>query len=321
MRFVATLVLMLLAAPAFARVPVRVSTEVRPDTVLVGQTVTLRWRAWLPDKSILTFPARPADDSTTHWRRWETSTLKATASGLREHRLTAELQSFALGPVAVSGAPFRFRVPGERVREGRFPMALFVVGMTVPLDGPEPPLRDMKELVPAPWWARVPWLWIGLGIALALLLSWLWRRLRKRVRPAATPREVALDPPAVEAKKRLAALVARRLPEQGKTLEHGTELADLLRRFVERRFETPRPGYTTSELVRHLRARGDGAPDDVAAFQAILEACDLTKFARRPYDAVRAHEAEDVAARLIEHWAPPPAAVAPAPVAKAGGAR
>jgi hypothetical protein len=312
---------MLLAAPALARVPVRVSTEVRPDTVLVGQTVTLRWRAWLPDRSILTFPARPADDSTTHWRRWETATLQATKSGLREHRLTAELQSFALGPVAVPGAPFRFRVPGEAVREGRFPTSVFVVGMTVPPDGAEPPLRDMKALVPPPWWALVPWLWIGVGLALALLLFWLWRRFRKRAPRVAAAPPAELDPPALEAKKRLAALVARRLPEQGKTLEHGTELADLLRRFVERRFETPRPGYTTSELVRHLRARGDVAPDHVTAFQAILEAVDLTKFARRPYDATRAHEAEEVAGRLIDHWTSPVAATEPAPAAKAGGAR
>jgi hypothetical protein len=86
-------------------------------------------------------------------------------------------------------------------------------------------------------------------------------------------------------------------------LEHGTELADLLRRFVERQFESPRPGYTTRELVRHLAARGDVAPDDVAALKGILEACDLTKFARRPYDLARAKTAESTAAALIYRWA------------------
>ena len=85
-----------LAARAEARVPVRVSSEVRPDTVLVGQTITLRWRAFLPDRSQLNFPARPADDSTAHWGAWEVSTLPAGKAGLREHRLTARLQSFAL---------------------------------------------------------------------------------------------------------------------------------------------------------------------------------------------------------------------------------
>jgi len=318
------LVLLLLLVPALAqaRVPARVETMVQPDTVLIGQTVRLRWRAFLPDKSIVNFPARPADDSTSHWRAWRTSTLSPNSRGIREHRLEAELQSFALGPVAVPGAPFRFRVPGEGVREGRFPTAEFFVGMTVPLDGPEPPLRDMKKLVQPPWWTLVPWAWIGAGLALALLLWWLvrrWLRARKKRPLAAGPAEV-LDAPEVEARRRLAALVARRLPEQGKTLEHGTELADLLRRFVERRFESPRPGYTTGELVRHLLARGDVLPEDVDALRGILEACDLTKFARRPYDAQRAHAAEATALQLIERWAPVAVPAAPARAA-GGGAR
>jgi hypothetical protein len=313
--------LLLVPAVAQARVPVRVETMVQPDTVLIGQTVRLRWRAFLPDKSIVNFPARPADDSTSHWRTWRTSTLSPNSRGVREHRLDAELQSFALGPVAVPGAPFRFRIPGEEVREGRFPTAEFVVGSTVPLDGPEPPLRDMKRLVQPPWWALVPWAWIGAGLALALLLWWLvrrWLRARRKRPHAAGPAEV-LDAPDVEARRRLEALVARRLPEQGRTLEHGTELADLLRRFVERRFESPRPGDTSGELVRHLLARGDAEPDDVDALRAILEACDLTKFARRPYDVPRAHQAEATAAQLIERWTPVAAAV-PARAA-AGGAR
>jgi hypothetical protein len=292
---------------AAAAVPVRVSSEAMPDTVLIGQRVTLRWRMWLPQGSQVNFPARPADDSTSHWRSWQTATLEAAKGGLREHRLTAELQSFALGAVSVPGPPVRFRIPGEEVREGRFPTTGFFVGSTVPRTGPEPPLRDMKALVPPPWWALVPWIWVAIGLAVLALLVWLylrWRAARRRG-PAEVAAVGAWESPEVEARRRLAALIARGLPEQGRTLEHGTELADILRRFVERRFETPRPGYTTTELVRHLLARGDVVPGDVALLQAILEACDLTKFARRPYDAARAHEAETIAGMLIDIWSRP----------------
>jgi len=312
------------AAPAAARVPVRVSTEVRPDTVLVGQSITLRWRTFLPKGSMLNVPAKPADDSTAHWSSWQTTTVPGEKGGLQEHRLTARLQSFALGPVAVPGPAIRFRVPGEEVREGRFPTTSFVVGPTVPTAGPEPPLRNMKALVAPPWWALVPWLWIALGLVVVALGIWLFRRwqaARRRVRPIAAAAEV-LEAPEIEARKRLVALVARQLPEVGRTLEHGTELADILRRYVERRFETPRPGYTTGELVRHLGVRGGVAPGDVAILKGILEACDLTKFARRPYDVTRAHEAEQAASRLIDTWAaPPPAAASAAPAAAKGATR
>ncbi|MGH7725464.1 MAG: hypothetical protein ACREOU_08545 [Candidatus Eiseniibacteriota bacterium] len=296
------------AAQTSPRRPVPVSTEVRPDTVRLGDPVTLRYRIWLPKGATVSFPARPADDSTHHWTDWKVETVSGNG-GQREHRLTASLQPFALGAFALPGVPMRFRIAGEEPREGRFPTAWLVIVPTVPLRGPEPPLKDLKPIVPPPWWALVPWLWIAVGLAALALVIFLVRRwLKRRRKPLeVVAPQVPLEAPEIEARRRLEALVARRLPEAGKTLEHGTELADLLHRFVERRFGAPQPGDTTSELARRLIARGFAAVSDVADLRGILEACDLTKFARRPYDAPRAHEAEGTASRLIDTWAPAPA--------------
>ncbi len=307
------------AAADAAHLPVRVSTEVRPDTVRLGDPVTLRYRMWLPKGATVAFPERPADDSTHHWTGWQVETVSGKGP-LREHRLTARFQPFALGAFALPGVPMRFRIAGEEAREGRFPTGSLVIVPTVPIRGPEPELKDLKPLVPPPWWALVPWLWIGVGLlalALAIFLFRLWRA-RRRAAGEAPEAEEPREAPEVEARRRLGELVARRLPEAGKTLEHGTVLADLLHRFVERRFGTPQPGDTTSELARRLVARGVARAGDVLALRGILEACDLTKFARRPYDATRAHEAEATAAGLIDTWAP----VAQAePAADAGPAR
>jgi hypothetical protein len=287
---------------------------VASDTVLVGQTVRLAWSVWLPRGSSVSFPARPADDSLTHWRAWEVST-RGQGDGPLEHRLEAQAQSFALGTVAVPGPQLRFRIAGEDERLGRFPAGRFVVGRTVPTDGPEPVLRGMKRLLPPPWWAQVPWLWLAVAlVATALLVALVrWILLRRRARPLPGAAPAPEEAPEVTARRRLAALVAQRLPEAGRTYEHGSELADLLRRFAERRFESPRPGFTTRELLRHLGARVGVEAADVAALGGILEACDLTKFARRPYDVDRAHAAEREAARLIDAWqAPAPAQPQPA---------
>jgi hypothetical protein len=298
--------LALVAAPVRAASPVRVETIVRPDTVLVGQTVTITWRVWLPKGSTLSFPARPADDSLAHWASWTVGTI-AGKSGVDEHRLTAALQSFALGPVALPGPSIRFHVTGEDERRGRFPTSGFVVGRTVEASGPEPPLRGMKALLTAPWWQRVPWLIVLAALAAALVLVFVVRALLLRTRPGpAAPEALVPDEPAeIVARRRLAALVASRLPEEGRTYEHGTELADILRRYVERRFEIPRPGLTTRELMTQLAARAEVAPDARARLLEILEACDLTKFARRPYDVDRAHAAEREAAALVDAWIAP----------------
>jgi hypothetical protein len=298
-----------LAAPGRAqpRLPVRVETLVAPDTLRLGGPVTLTWRVWLPKGSVATFPPRPADDSLYHWTDWSTTTRDLKGE-YREHRLTGRFQSFALGTVEVPGPPLRFTIPGEEARDGRFPVARFVVVPVVPEGGEDPPLRDLHGLVPPPWWATWPWLWIAAGVALAALVAfavWRWRQRRRVAAPVAAAPGAPLEAPELEARRRLAALRARALPEAGRTYEHGTELADLLRRYVERRFGSPQPGYTTGELARHLAERGDVRPDDVATLRGLLEACDLTKFARRPYDAPRAHEAEIAAAGLIDAWAAP----------------
>ncbi len=291
---------------AQGRIQVRVETLVAPDTLRLGQPVTMTWRAWLPKGSQTTFPARPADDSLHHWTAW-TTTTRDLKGEYREHRLTARFQTFALGTVEVPGPPLLFRIPGEAARQGRFPVARFVVVPVVPDAAPEPPLRDLHPLVPPPWWATWPWLWIAVGVAAAALLAfaiWRWRRRQRRA-PVATAEgpAVPLEAPEVEARRRLGALRARNLPAAGRTYEHGTELADLLRRYVERRFGSPQPGYTTGELARHLAARGDVRATDVDELRDLLQSCDLTKFARRPYDAPRAHAAELIAARLIDTWA------------------
>lgn len=311
------------AARAQARTPVRVESLVSPDTVDVGGTVTVTWRVWLPRGSSVTFPGRPADDSLHHWLAWTPATRELKGE-YREHRLTARFQTFALGDVRVPGTPVRFTVPGEAERTGAFPVAGFVVRASLPAGGPDPPLKDIHGLVAPPWWATVPWWWIAAGLAALLLVVLVVHRLmRRRPRPAqrAVP-EAPLEAPEKEARRRLAALVALRLPEEGRTYEHGTELADLLRRFVERRFGSLDPGDTTGELVRRLEARAILAPADVTALRGILDACDLTKFARQPYDAPRAHQAEAVAGTLIDRWAAPePAAGAvPAAAPKAGAA-
>ena len=336
MRRVLSVVAVLLAALAAAafppapanaqgRTPVRVETLVAPDTLRLGETVTLTWRLWLPKGSTAAFPARPADDSLHHWTAW-TPRTRALKGESREHRLSGRFQTFALGTVDVPGPPVRFTIPGEAPRDGAFPMTRFTVVPALPDDGPEPTLADIHGLVAPPWWATLPWRWIAAGAAALALIAWLVFRLtrRKKTAPAAAGDSVVpLDAPDVEARRRLAELVARALPEAGRTYEHGSELADVLRRFVERRFGSPLPGYTTGELAAHLAGRGDVAPPDVAALRDILDACDLTKFARRPYDAPRAHTAEATAAGLIDRWAGGPAAVTTAdaaPDAAAGAA-
>jgi hypothetical protein len=111
-----------------------------------------------------------------------------------------------------------------------------------------------------------------------------WRRRRRG--PAPDGKQVALDT--------LARLAAR--PEPGRRFFQ--ELADVMRHYVEYRFETPATRLTTQELLGELR-KANAVPDDLATdLQSVLEAGDLAKFTDPV--AVASPAVPDLPAQLVE---------------------
>src|SRR5262249_46017098 len=94
--------------------------------------------------------------------------------------------------------------------------------------GPESVPRDLR-----------PWYLAGAALAalLALALGWRWLRRRRRAVAAALsprpPHEIAVDA--------LRALRARRLPEAGEFKEFYSALSDIVRRYLEDRFQVRAP--------------------------------------------------------------------------------
>jgi hypothetical protein len=66
---------------------------------------------------------------------------------------------------------------------------------------------------------------------------------------------------------------------QGKVKEHYSELADVLRRYLERGFEAQALERTTAEVVSQLETRGMGR-DAIGNIRRLLENTDLVKFAK-----------------------------------------
>jgi len=216
--------------------------------------------------------------------------------------VSVPLQAFELGELVIPGLRFELQPPGQPPVIHRLPMAgLRVVSVLTAADSTGR-YRELHGPLAAPWWERVPWLWVAIGLLLlAAAIAWLvWlRRRRPRVvpTPVAMPAPVARDP-SVEALSALAALRARRLPEQGRFADHAFELGQILRRFLEATTAS-RPGQTTPELVSHLRESGLAEPE-VTRFRGLLEGWDRVKFAREAptiEDATRTESAVEAFVR------------------------
>lgn len=287
--------------------PVVRAVFVAPDTARIGEPVRVTFRVRTPAGHSVAFAARPADDSLWSWRSWETAPPEDAADGVR-HRLRAVGLPFRTGQVALPAPTFRLRDAAGKSATGAFGRTAVFVRSVLPPGQPRPEIRGLKPPLEPPWWARVPWWALAVVAALAALAWWWWRWRRRRAAaaPAATAAAPGEDPtPAhVAALAALDALAAERLPEQGRWYEHQSRLTGIVRRFLERRFGSPQPGYTTRELCLHLAWRGVGG-GEVERLRALLRVADLAKFARSDpgVETARRHEGE--ARALVLAWATP----------------
>jgi len=102
----------------------------------------------------------------------------------------------------------------------------------------------------------------------------------------------------------LAKLREERLPEQGRFDAHALALTRILRRYLEARLGTPRPGDTSTELLQRLRA-SRLASDDVQRLEGLLGLWDRVKFARAPLDVPEAQRCETAVESLVRRGAAP----------------
>lgn len=187
------------------------------------------------------------------------------------------ITSFDTGYWAVP--PFEFKV-GGRAAETE-PLLLRVDGFAVD-EGAVP--ADIKPIVRLPfspiWWARQHWQWIAGAAALAALAAAIVLLVRRKRKPKAPEQAEAAPVPLHErVLAELDALDQERLWQQGQHKAYQSRLTDLLRGYIEERFQVPALERTTDELMHELRV-SPLSTDQQTVLGNMLRAADLVKFAK-----------------------------------------
>ena len=143
-------------------------------------------------------------------------------------------------------------------------------------------ITDIKDIERAPiwWWGIIRWVLLAIGLlllAIGLYYLWQWYQRNRK------PEEEAINPellrPADEvALEKLDEIKAQKIWKDGKVKEYQTELTDVVREYIGRRFDVHSTEKTSDETLQAMKPLID--KDLYGRLKNMLQLADLVKFAK-----------------------------------------
>ena len=153
------------------------------------------------------------------------------------------------------------------------------------MDTTDMAITDIKGVYKAPvwWWGIFRWVLLavllaGVGVVGYYLITYLQRRKLEEA-----GNEVVSEPlrPAEEvALEKLDAIKEKKIWQQGQVKEYYTQLTDVVREYIARRFEVSSVEQTSDETLRDIRPLLSERKDLYDQLRKMLTLADLVKFAK-----------------------------------------
>jgi len=198
--------------------------------------------------------------------------------------------------------PFLFTIDGRAL--GTEAMLLEVRSMELDSAGA---VRDIRDIIEPPfnivYWMQDHGWWVGGSLALAVLASLLWLYSRTRAKdPAEAVDPINIIPLHERVLSDLRALEAERVWQQGLHKAYHSRLTDLLRGYIEERYQVPALERTTDELLHELRV-SPLTGDQQTQLANMLRLADMVKFAKANPTPAENEQMMAAAIRFVQHTA------------------
>jgi hypothetical protein len=262
----------------------------------VGEVFSVDVKVSGPAGTFWSFPVEAGDDAVElRTPPAEPNKDAATSGALPDtHRYLAA--AFSLGDVELPAIAVKYRLADGTQGEVSTAAVKLRIVSTLPKDPAQQQLVDIRE--PQPLTAGAAF-WLACAafvLLVAGVLTWLLRRRRS---PAAVSAATPERPADVEAREALDRLAASDLLARGEHRPYYIALAEIAKRYLERRLGAPVLEMTSTETVAFLRdhAHGHGL---AGPMRDLAAAADQVKFARGSAQLEEAERHVAVARQMID---------------------
>ena len=286
---------------------VKVSSSIERDSIWLGDQIKMILVAEYPVGTSLTFPQ--LKDSLANGIEVLSKSAKDSSqlgSGLLQMRQSYTITAFDSGPHPI--APFLFVS-----KSGMTPDTLRSNTLTVFVKVPNVDLKKGFADIKKPYGAPVtfkeiaPWiLGIILAASILFLVIYAINRRRKNIPLFQVPQKPKL-PPHVIALSELDKLKEEQLWQHDKVKDYYTRLTDIIRVYLEDRYEVSAMEQTTQEILFQFKGEASQIKGKLyTGLQKTLETSDLVKFAKYTPLADENHYVLVQAYNLVEETKPEP---------------
>jgi len=275
--------LLVLLAPAWVVAQnANASAKIDTNNVLIGDHIKYSYKATFPSKAHVIFPLinDTLSKSVDVVSRTKIDTAFSADKKQISYSQTLNITSFDSGNVVVPPILFYYTMPGDTTKLSVNTLPMILTIRTIPVDTTKA-IKDIKAPLREPVTLREIIIWSSIIIG-ALLLVFLIIYIVRKIRRKEAIINISLKPkiPAHEkALKELEKLRGEKLWQSGKVKEFHSVLTDILREYIEARFETIALEMTTYEIMISLKPQITD-PALLRELEQILTLADMVKFAK-----------------------------------------
>ena len=259
---------------------IKVEARLDKSTIVLGDQTILRLSAQMPVNDKVGFPAL-ADTISSKIQIVEVGKTDTIADKTNPKVVTISRQytitSFDAGLQTIPA--FSLQVNAQSFKTDPLPLQVTAVAVDT-----TKAIYDIKQPLAVKYsfldWLKDHWLWVVISLVAILLIAGLIFYLWKKSKNKPVKQEVKpLVPADVTALNKLAALRDKKLWEQEEVKQYHIELTDILREYLEKRYNIKALEQTSEEIFASLRGM-EITDQNRSKLRQILMLADLVKFAK-----------------------------------------